>query len=64
LLPVAALVGALLGAWPAHALIFALSTSIMAVWALRNNIARLRAGTERRLGQTVWAGGPGGRSSA
>jgi glycerol-3-phosphate acyltransferase PlsY len=56
MLPMADLVGILLGAWPAYTLIFTLGTSAMATWALRANIARLRAGTERRIGQTVSPG--------
>jgi glycerol-3-phosphate acyltransferase PlsY len=53
LLPLACLVGAVLGAWPYTYLIFALGTSVMATWALRENIKRLRAGTERRIGEPV-----------
>lgn len=60
LLPVADLVGILLGAWPAYTLIFTLGTGAMATWALRTNILRLRAGTERRIGQNVPPGQAGG----
>ncbi len=52
-LPLACLIGALVGAWPPSYLIFALGTSALSIWALRANIGRLRKGTERKLGQTI-----------
>ena len=52
-LPLFCLVGALLGAWPATHLIFALVTAALSGWALRTNARRLRQGTERKLGQSV-----------
>ena len=53
LVPVACFVGAMLRLWPMSYLVFALGSSAIAVWALRENIRRLRAGTERRLGEQV-----------
>jgi glycerol-3-phosphate acyltransferase PlsY len=52
LLPVLCVAGVLCGAWPASYLVFALLTGAFAVWELRANIARLRSGTERRVGQS------------
>ena len=52
-LPVACLVGAALGAWPMQNLTFALGAGALSIYALRANIARLRRGTERKVGQRV-----------
>lgn len=52
-LPLACLVGALAGGWPAAYLVFALGSGLIAILALRPNIQRLRQGTERKLGQTI-----------
>jgi len=53
LLPVACLIGALLGYWPFVYLIFAIGSSAIAIWSLRANIQRLRDGTERRIGEQI-----------
>ncbi|MHB0858981.1 MAG: glycerol-3-phosphate acyltransferase [Anaerolineae bacterium] len=53
LLPIVYALGILFVDWPSYPLIFALGTSVMAVWKLRSNIRRLRAGTERKLGQYI-----------
>ncbi|MGI6375965.1 MAG: glycerol-3-phosphate acyltransferase [Anaerolineae bacterium] len=49
-LPVACLIGALVGAWPYQYLAFALGAGALSIYALRANIARLRTGTERKVG--------------
>lgn len=51
--PLTCLVGAIRGDWPASYLVFALGAGLMAFWALRSNIQRLRQGTERRIGQSI-----------
>ncbi|MEN6478245.1 MAG: glycerol-3-phosphate acyltransferase [Anaerolineales bacterium] len=51
LLPIACLVGAIVGAWPYQNLTFALGAAALSIYGLRANIARLRSGTERRVGQ-------------
>jgi len=56
LLPVAVLVGVLIGYWHVANLVFALLVGALSVWALRNNIKRLLAGTERKLGQKIKPG--------
>jgi glycerol-3-phosphate acyltransferase PlsY len=53
LLPIACLIGALVGLWPAAYLLFALGSSAISLHALRANIARLRLGTERKIGQSI-----------
>jgi len=53
LLPIACLIGALLGYWPYVYLVFAIGSSAIAIWSLRANIQRLRDGTERRIGQQI-----------
>jgi len=53
LLPIACLIGALLGYWPLIYLVFAVGSSAVAIWSLRTNIQRLRDGTERRIGQQI-----------
>ncbi len=50
-LPIACVVGAALRAWPMQNLAFALGAGVLSIYALRANIARLRNGTERRIGQ-------------
>ncbi len=55
-LPVTFGASALLRAWVAPTLVFAVGASIVAVWQLRPNIARLLAGSERRLGQFIRSG--------
>ncbi len=52
-LPLACLVGTLAGGWPAAYLVFSLGSGLIAIWALRPNIQRLRQGRERKLGQTI-----------
>jgi len=47
------IVAAVLGAIPVRYVLFALGSSLMSVWELRPNIARLRRGTERKLGQYI-----------
>ncbi|NLG27510.1 MAG: glycerol-3-phosphate acyltransferase [Chloroflexi bacterium] len=44
------------GHGPAAHVLFALIAAAVAIWKLRPNIARLRQGTERRIGQTVAPG--------
>jgi glycerol-3-phosphate acyltransferase PlsY len=46
----------LIGRAPAAHALFALTTGAIAIYKLRPNIARLRQGAERRIGQTVEAG--------
>ena len=53
LLPILCLVGVLRGDWSPGYLIFAVATGALSAWELRANIGRLRAGTERRVGQTI-----------
>ncbi|MHB1295468.1 MAG: glycerol-3-phosphate acyltransferase [Anaerolineae bacterium] len=53
LLPVAYGLGMLFLGWPPSPLVFAIGTSVMAVWKLRPNIRRLCSGTERKLGQYI-----------
>ena len=52
-LPLACGVGAWVGGWPASHLVFALGAGLIAIWALRPNIQRLRQGTERKVGQSI-----------
>ncbi len=51
LLPVACAVGAALGAWPWATAVFGAIACALSTWELRQNIRRLRQGTERRIGQ-------------
>ncbi|MEO8510251.1 MAG: glycerol-3-phosphate 1-O-acyltransferase PlsY [Chloroflexota bacterium] len=51
LAPLAVLVLAAVGAAPWAAVAYALAVGLLVTWAHRDNIARLRAGTERRIGQ-------------
>jgi acyl phosphate:glycerol-3-phosphate acyltransferase len=55
-LTLASIVGAVQGVWPPVYVLFALGTSVMAVWELRPNIQRIRKGTERKLGQFIRTG--------
>jgi len=50
------LAATLFAGWPAANLLFAVTTAAVAVWKLRPNIARLRHGTERKIGQMVAPG--------
>ncbi len=56
LLPILCLIGVVWGVWPPIYLLFACLSSALSVWELRSNIARLRLGTERRVGQAVAPG--------
>ena len=51
LAPVVVLVLAAVGAAPWAAVAYAVAVGLLVAWAHRDNIARLRAGTERRIGQ-------------
>ena len=53
------LVGALLGQVPAQYVIYGVCSSSITLYELRNNIQRLRTGTERKIGQPA-PGGNGG----
>ena len=53
MIPILCLLGVLSGMWPPSYLIFAVVTGLLSIWELRGNISRLRAGTERRVGQPV-----------
>jgi len=55
-LMLASIVSGAAGATPMDRVLFAVGTSAMALWELRPNIARLRQGTERKLGEYIPAG--------
>jgi glycerol-3-phosphate acyltransferase PlsY len=55
LAPIVVLVLAAVGVAPWAALGYAVAVGLLVTWAHRDNIARLRAGTERRIGQKEMA---------
>lgn len=55
LAPIVVLVLAAVGAAPWAAVGYAVAVGLLVTWAHRDNIARLRAGTERRIGQKEMA---------
>jgi acyl phosphate:glycerol-3-phosphate acyltransferase len=62
LMALGCILGAALALIPAAYLPFALGTSALSIWALRPNIARLRQGTERKVGQPAQPSASGNTS--